>query len=68
MEKVRTDSYVMIGDSVFDCEAAGRAGVPSIALLTGGFGASELREAGAAAVFDSIAALRDGAGKTPLSA
>jgi HAD superfamily hydrolase (TIGR01549 family) len=42
---------IMIGDSTWDCEAAKRAGVRTFALLTGGFGAEELREAGAEAVY-----------------
>jgi phosphoglycolate phosphatase-like HAD superfamily hydrolase len=51
---------VMIGDSIWDCEAARRAGIPSIGLLTGGFCGSELREAGAQAIFESLPALRQG--------
>jgi beta-phosphoglucomutase-like phosphatase (HAD superfamily) len=58
---------VMIGDSTYDAEAAGRAGLPTIGLLTGGFGADELRAAGAVEVFASLDDLRAGAGKTPLS-
>ena len=37
----------MVGDSVYDCEAAGNAGVETIAVLTGGFSDSELLKAGA---------------------
>jgi HAD superfamily hydrolase (TIGR01509 family) len=48
---------VMIGDTPFDVEAAKRAGVPTIAVLTGGFSESELRKAGASAVFESVAEL-----------
>jgi HAD superfamily hydrolase (TIGR01509 family) len=51
---------VMVGDSIWDCEAAKRAGIPSIGVLTGGFCASELREAGARAVFESLPSLRRG--------
>lgn len=58
---------VMIGDSIFDVEAAGRAGLPTLALRTGGFGADELSELGAVAVFSSLEELREGYGKTPLS-
>jgi phosphoglycolate phosphatase-like HAD superfamily hydrolase len=57
---------VLVGDSTWDCEAAGRAGVESIALLTGGFGEAELRDAGAACVFESIADLLDRIADTPL--
>jgi phosphoglycolate phosphatase-like HAD superfamily hydrolase len=49
---------VMIGDSTWDCKAAARAGVPTIAVLTGGFSEQELREAGASQVFESIEDLR----------
>ncbi len=50
---------VMIGDSTWDIEAASRLDVPTIAVRTGGFGADELREAGAIEVFDSIPELRE---------
>jgi HAD superfamily hydrolase (TIGR01549 family) len=53
LEKAGADGdedAVMLGDSVYDCEAAGRAGVRTIGLLTGGFSEQELREAGAAEV------------------
>lgn len=54
---------LMIGDSTWDVKAAEAAGVPTLALLTGGFSEAELREAGAAAVARSIATLReDGVG------
>jgi len=50
---------VMIGDATWDMIAAGRAGVASIGLLSGGTGPDELLEAGARAVFDDVADLRD---------
>ena len=49
----------MVGDSTWDVKAASAAGVPTVAVLTGGFSAEELREAGAAEVVTSIAELRD---------
>jgi HAD superfamily hydrolase (TIGR01509 family) len=49
---------VMIGDSVWDVRAAGAAGVPTLAVLTGGFSEEELREAGAGQVVESIDELR----------
>jgi HAD superfamily hydrolase (TIGR01509 family) len=61
------DDAVMIGDSVYDVEAAGRAGLPTIGLLTGGFGRQELLDAGSADVYESLDALREDIGKTPLS-
>jgi HAD superfamily hydrolase (TIGR01549 family) len=66
LAKAGTDRGVMVGDTVWDIEAAKKAGVDTIAVLTGGFGADELREAGAIAVFDSIAELTERVSETPL--
>jgi HAD superfamily hydrolase (TIGR01549 family) len=66
MAKAGGDDAVMLGDSVWDCQAASRAKVPTIAVLTGGFSPEELEEAGAAAVFESIADLRRDLDSTPL--
>lgn len=67
VEKSGQDDAVMLGDSTWDFEAAGRAGIPAVAVLTGGFSELELREAGAACVFDSIAALREDLDRTPFA-
>jgi HAD superfamily hydrolase (TIGR01509 family) len=48
---------LMIGDSVWDVKAAAAAGVPTIAVLTGGFSEAELRDAGAVDVVREIAQL-----------
>jgi HAD superfamily hydrolase (TIGR01509 family) len=68
LEKAGTDpgDAVMIGDTPFDVEAAKRAGVPTIAVLTGGFSEDELREAGAVEVFESVAELRERLDETAL--
>jgi len=59
LEKVGCDGpAVMVGDSTWDVKAAAAAGLPTLAVLTGGFAEAELREAGAAEVFESIGALR----------
>jgi HAD superfamily hydrolase (TIGR01549 family) len=52
------DPAVMVGDSVWDVKAATAAGIPTLAVLTGGFSEAELREAGAAQVVESIDELR----------
>ncbi len=49
---------LMIGDSTWDVKAASAAGIPTLAVLTGGFSEQELREAGAAEVVESIDELR----------
>jgi HAD superfamily hydrolase (TIGR01509 family) len=61
-----TGEAVMVGDTTWDVEAAARAGVGTIAVRTGGFGADELREAGAVHVFESVQELRERLGDTPL--
>jgi HAD superfamily hydrolase (TIGR01549 family) len=66
MDKVRTDDAVMIGDSTWDCEAAKRAGVQTVAVLTGGFAEAELRDAGAVAVYESLDQLGRHLDDTPL--
>ncbi|QEC50007.1 HAD family hydrolase [Baekduia soli] len=65
MELLDGAPAVMVGDSTWDCEAAKRAGLESIAVLTGGFSEGELRDAGASAVFGSIDELRLALDDTP---
>lgn len=65
LELVGGGPAVMIGDSVWDCEAAKAAKIKTVAVRTGGFGADELLEAGAIAVFESIVELRDRLSETP---
>jgi HAD superfamily hydrolase (TIGR01509 family) len=66
IDKAGGGDAVMVGDSTWDCEAARRAGIETVAVLTGGFSEAELREAGAAIVFESIEELRERVGQTPL--
>ena len=66
MEKARDLSAVMVGDTTWDVKAAEAAEVKTVAVLTGGFSEAELQEAGAAAVFDSLVALRESLDSTPL--
>jgi HAD superfamily hydrolase (TIGR01549 family) len=59
LEKVDADGEAMlIGDTVWDVKAAKRAGVETLAVLTGGFSEQELRDAGARDVFTSVEELR----------
>lgn len=66
MEKVGGGSAVMVGDSTWDCIAAGKLDVPTIAVQTGGFSPEELRDSGAVGVFDSLVTLRRQLDDTPL--
>jgi HAD superfamily hydrolase (TIGR01549 family) len=54
LQKMGADDGVMVGDTPWDVEAAKRAGIETLAVLTGGFAASELRDAGATEVFESV--------------
>jgi HAD superfamily hydrolase (TIGR01509 family) len=66
LDQLGTGDAVMVGDTPWDVQAAEKAGVPTVAVLTGGFSEQELRDAGAVAVFTSIVELREGLGDTPL--
>lgn len=59
-------SAVMVGDTNWDVEAAERAELKTIGVLTGGFSETELREAGAVDVFSSLVELRESLDATPL--
>jgi HAD superfamily hydrolase (TIGR01509 family) len=67
VEKAGGGPAVMVGDSTWDCEAAARAGLETVAVLTGGFSEAELREAGAASVYASLHDLGKDLARTPLS-
>jgi HAD superfamily hydrolase (TIGR01549 family) len=61
------DGAVMLGDSTYDCEAAKRADVPSLGVLTGGFSREELTEAGARKVYESPAGVLEELEDTPFA-
>ncbi|MDY6996668.1 MAG: HAD family hydrolase [Actinomycetota bacterium] len=56
---VTAQQAVFVGDAVWDAEACARVQVPSIAVLSGGFGRDELRIAGAGEVFENPRDLLD---------
>ncbi len=57
LDDVEPEDAVVIGDSPFDIEAAGRAGIRTIAVLSGGFSEEKLRSAGAAEIYRDVADL-----------
>jgi HAD superfamily hydrolase (TIGR01549 family) len=68
LEKAGTGDAVMVGDTPWDVEAARKAGLRTIAVLTGGaYSETELRDAGAVAVFESVRELHGRLDETPLS-
>ena len=66
MQRAGALSAVMVGDSTWDVEAAARAELKTLAVLTGGFSEAELLDAGAVAVFESLVDVRLGLDSTPL--
>jgi phosphoglycolate phosphatase-like HAD superfamily hydrolase len=58
----------MVGDTPWDVEAAAKAGLQTISVLTGGaYPEAELRDAGAVAVYESVRELQGRLDATPLS-
>ncbi|MDA9489527.1 HAD family hydrolase [Bradyrhizobium sp. CCBAU 11361] len=55
--KMESADAVAIGDTPYDAEAAGKAGVPTVGVLCGGFTEDELRKAGCAEVYPGPAGL-----------
>lgn len=68
LAKVDESSALLVGDTPYDVAAAGRLGLPCVAVRTGGFGAAELQGAGAVLVVDTPAALVDADWDTLLGA
>ena len=67
LAKVGGTSGVMVGDSVYDAQAAAKIGIPVLGLRSGGFSVGELLEAGVLQVFDSLVAFRQALEGTPLA-
>jgi HAD superfamily hydrolase (TIGR01509 family) len=58
LDRAGTGDAVMVGDTPWDVESAGKAGIETVTLVTGGYSEQELRDAGAAAVYQSVGELR----------
>jgi HAD superfamily hydrolase (TIGR01549 family) len=67
LAKVQGASGIMVGDSIYDAQAAGKVNIPTLAVRTGGFSVGELQEAGVLQVFDSLVAFRNALDGTPLA-
>jgi HAD superfamily hydrolase (TIGR01549 family) len=63
---VGAEDAVVVGDTVWDVEAASACGVVCVAVTTGGISEAELRAAGAAAVYASPEALRADLDASPI--
>jgi len=58
LSRLGSRSGCVVGDSVYDVEAAQGAGVPAYGVLTGGYGRAELLDAGARGVYEDLDDLR----------
>jgi HAD superfamily hydrolase (TIGR01549 family) len=56
--RIEPSAGMLIGDTPSDADAARKAGVPAVGLLTGGFRRCDLRAAGCRAVFNDLTELR----------
>ncbi len=59
LQKAGTRDAIMVGDTAWDIEAASRAGIGTLAVMTGGLSESELRGAGALSVYESVVEFMD---------
>lgn len=59
LDALGTTRGVLVGDTPYDAESAGRAGLPCIGLRSGGYSEAELVEAGAVLVVDTPEDLLD---------
>lgn len=64
---VPAERAVVVGDTVWDARAAGACGIPCVAVRTGGISDPELREAGAAAVYDDAGDLLEHLDDSPFA-
>jgi HAD superfamily hydrolase (TIGR01549 family) len=67
LDKAGTREAVMVGDTPWDIEAARKAGLETVTVISGGFSAQELRDAGAVAVYETVAELREHLDEPPFA-
>lgn len=67
--KVSVDpaNALVVGDTVYDVDAALRAGIAAVGVTSGPFDEGQLKEAGATAVFPDVAALLRDFDRSPLA-
>ena len=63
---VEANAALVVGDTVYDVEAARRVGIGAIGLTSGPFDRTQLKDAGAIAVFEDAADLLAGFDRSPL--
>jgi HAD superfamily hydrolase (TIGR01549 family) len=64
---VRPDQAIVVGDTPYDAQAAGKIGMKAIGVLSGGFPEERLRAAGCIAVYRDVAHLLECYERSPLA-
>ena len=64
---VRPDNVMVVGDTIYDAEAAGKAHLRTIGVMCGGWSEKDLSRAGCIAVYRDPADLLDGYEASPIS-
>ncbi len=65
---LRAEEAIVVGDTVWDVEAARRTGLRCVCVTTGGIAREVLTKAGAVAVYDSVSELYENLDRSPLAA
>ena len=66
MDGIDADEVIVVGDTPYDVQAAGKCGIAAVALRSGKFSDAELRDAGAIKIYDDAAALLADYANSPL--
>jgi HAD superfamily hydrolase (TIGR01549 family) len=67
LKSIKLDEAVAVGDTLYDAEAARKAGIRCVGLLCGGFPEEDLRAAGCIAIYRNPADLLANYDKSPLA-
>ena len=68
LEDLKPEEAVVVGDTPYDAEAAGKAGIKTVGLLCGGFPEADLRAAGCVRIYRDAAHLLAEYDSSPLAA
>ena len=67
LKGIEPDEMIVVGDTPWDAEAAGKAGLKTVGFLCGGFEAEKLKAAGCVAIFDGPSDLLTRYDESPLA-
>ena len=67
LKGIHANEVMVVGDTPYDIEAAGKCGIAAIALRSGKFSDETLQRAGAIKIYDDVAALFTSYSESPLT-